>query len=143
MSIQNSTSKNPDDIVITYAARTPLTKSFKGGLKDTPIDFLLVQLFKVGPLLKYRSYFKLTLLSTPSPAPTSTHRSSKTSAAATSMMLSPPTRRALPLSQPASLTRPRSPVPTVSAPRVSLPSSRSRTRSHAGPSKLASRLASN
>ncbi|KAI5849582.1 Thiolase, N-terminal domain-containing protein [Morchella snyderi] len=40
------TSKNPDDIVITYCARTPLTKAFKGGLKDTQIDYLLLQLFK-------------------------------------------------------------------------------------------------
>jgi len=42
----NSTSKNPDDIVVTFAARTPLTKAFKGGLKDTPIDYLLMQLFQ-------------------------------------------------------------------------------------------------
>lgn len=47
---KNSTSKNPDDIVITYATRTPLTKAFKGGLKDTPVDFMLLQLFKVRPL---------------------------------------------------------------------------------------------
>lgn len=51
--IQNSISKNPDDIVITYAARTPLTKAGKGGLKDTPIDALLLQLFKVRSLSKY------------------------------------------------------------------------------------------
>ncbi|KAH6714596.1 putative peroxisomal 3-ketoacyl-CoA thiolase [Leptodontidium sp. MPI-SDFR-AT-0119] len=36
--------KNPDDIVITYAARTPLTKAKKGGLKDTQIDDLLISL---------------------------------------------------------------------------------------------------
>ncbi|CAL3970686.1 unnamed protein product [Diplocarpon coronariae] len=30
--------------VITYAARTPLTKAKKGGLKDTPIDDLLISL---------------------------------------------------------------------------------------------------
>ncbi|KFZ15265.1 hypothetical protein V501_02803 [Pseudogymnoascus sp. VKM F-4519 (FW-2642)] len=34
--------KNPDDIVITLAIRTPLTKARKGGLKDTPIDDLLI-----------------------------------------------------------------------------------------------------
>ncbi|KAH8149855.1 uncharacterized protein LAJ45_06007 [Morchella importuna] len=39
-------SKNPDDIVITYCARTPLTKAFKGRLKDTQLDYLLLQLFK-------------------------------------------------------------------------------------------------
>ncbi|KUJ19055.1 thiolase [Mollisia scopiformis] len=39
--------KNPDDIVITYAARTPLTKAKKGGLKDTPIDDLLIALLTI------------------------------------------------------------------------------------------------
>lgn len=39
--------KNPDDIVITYAARTPLTKARKGGLKDTPIDDLLIALLTI------------------------------------------------------------------------------------------------
>ncbi|OBT81455.1 hypothetical protein VE02_09928 [Pseudogymnoascus sp. 03VT05] len=34
--------KNADDIVITLAIRTPLTKARKGGLKDTPIDDLLI-----------------------------------------------------------------------------------------------------
>lgn len=36
--------RNPDDIVITLALRTPLTKARKGGLKDTPIDELLISL---------------------------------------------------------------------------------------------------
>ncbi|EHL02621.1 putative 3-ketoacyl-CoA thiolase B, peroxisomal [Glarea lozoyensis 74030] len=36
--------KNPDDIVITFAARTPLTKAKKGGLKDTRIDELVISL---------------------------------------------------------------------------------------------------
>ncbi|KAH6712014.1 putative peroxisomal 3-ketoacyl-CoA thiolase [Leptodontidium sp. MPI-SDFR-AT-0119] len=36
--------KNADDIVITYAGRTPLTKAKKGGLKDTQIDDLLISL---------------------------------------------------------------------------------------------------
>ncbi|PSS28157.1 hypothetical protein M430DRAFT_113636 [Amorphotheca resinae ATCC 22711] len=36
--------KNPDDIVITLAVRTPLTKARKGGLKDTPLDDLLISL---------------------------------------------------------------------------------------------------
>ncbi|KAE8446829.1 hypothetical protein EG329_011606 [Mollisiaceae sp. DMI_Dod_QoI] len=39
--------KNPDDIVITYAARTPLTKAKKGGLKDTNIDDLLISLLTI------------------------------------------------------------------------------------------------
>ncbi|ODM16590.1 hypothetical protein SI65_08097 [Aspergillus cristatus] len=41
---QQLLSKNPDDVVITYAARTPLTKARKGGLKDTSIDDLLISL---------------------------------------------------------------------------------------------------
>lgn len=36
--------KSPDDIVITTAVRTPLTKARKGGLKDTPVDELLISL---------------------------------------------------------------------------------------------------
>ncbi|KEY82116.1 peroxisomal 3 ketoacyl coA thiolase Kat1 [Aspergillus fumigatus] len=36
--------KNPDDIVITLAVRTPLTKARKGGLKDTTVDNLLISL---------------------------------------------------------------------------------------------------
>ncbi|RDL37421.1 Thiolase [Venustampulla echinocandica] len=36
--------KNPDDIVITFAGRTALTKAKKGGLKDTNIDDLLIAL---------------------------------------------------------------------------------------------------
>ncbi|CEJ53889.1 Putative Catalytic activity: Acyl-CoA acetyl-CoA <=_ CoA 3-oxoacyl-CoA [Penicillium brasilianum] len=36
--------KNPDDVVITYLARTPLTKARKGGLKDTSVDDLLISL---------------------------------------------------------------------------------------------------
>ena len=32
--------------MVTFAARTPLTKAFKGGLKDTPVDNLLMQLFQ-------------------------------------------------------------------------------------------------
>ncbi|KAL6241446.1 hypothetical protein RBB50_011710 [Rhinocladiella similis] len=38
--------KNPDDIVITCATRTPLTKARKGGLKDTPADELLIHVLK-------------------------------------------------------------------------------------------------
>jgi acetyl-CoA acetyltransferase family protein len=35
------TEKNPDDIVITLAFRTPLAKAFKGGFKDTQLDYML------------------------------------------------------------------------------------------------------
>ena len=42
----NRTQKNADDVVITLAIRTPLTKGFKGGMKDTPLDFLVYQLLK-------------------------------------------------------------------------------------------------
>jgi len=38
--------KNPDDIVITAAVRTPLTKARKGGLKDTPAEELIVHVLK-------------------------------------------------------------------------------------------------
>ncbi|CAI6331017.1 unnamed protein product [Periconia digitata] len=40
------TTKNPDDIVITLAIRTPLTKAFKGGFKDTPLDGIVVKILK-------------------------------------------------------------------------------------------------
>ncbi|THC97710.1 hypothetical protein EYZ11_002816 [Aspergillus tanneri] len=36
--------KNPDDVVITLAVRTPLTKARKGGLKDTSLDNLLISI---------------------------------------------------------------------------------------------------
>jgi hypothetical protein len=42
----DSTSKNADDVVITLAIRTPLTKGFKGGFKDTELDYLLYALMK-------------------------------------------------------------------------------------------------
>ncbi|TVY85292.1 Peroxisomal 3-ketoacyl-CoA thiolase [Lachnellula suecica] len=38
--------KNPDDIVITFAARTPLTKAKKGGFKDTRADDLIIPLLR-------------------------------------------------------------------------------------------------
>ncbi|KAF8457603.1 Thiolase, N-terminal domain-containing protein [Kalaharituber pfeilii] len=40
------TQKNQDDIVVTCAVRTPLTKAFKGGLKDTPLESLLRSLMQ-------------------------------------------------------------------------------------------------
>ena len=39
-------SKNPDDIVITLAARTPLCKAKKGGLKDTSLEYMVYALLK-------------------------------------------------------------------------------------------------
>lgn len=41
-----SQSKNADDIVITLAIRTPLTKAGKGGLKDTSLEYLIYALLK-------------------------------------------------------------------------------------------------
>jgi acetyl-CoA acyltransferase 1 len=41
-----STQKNADDIVITLAIRTPLTKAGKGGFKDTGLDGIVVKLLK-------------------------------------------------------------------------------------------------
>lgn len=40
------TAKNADDIVITLALRTPLTKAKKGGFKDSSLDFLAYSLLK-------------------------------------------------------------------------------------------------
>lgn len=42
----HSTQKNPDDVVITLAIRTPLTRARKGGFKDTELDYLLYALLK-------------------------------------------------------------------------------------------------
>ena len=33
-------------MVITLAIRTPLAKGFKGGLKDTPLDYIVYQTLK-------------------------------------------------------------------------------------------------
>ena len=41
-----STQKNPDDVVITLAIRTPLTKGKRGGLKDTPLDGIVFKLLQ-------------------------------------------------------------------------------------------------
>ncbi|TGZ85350.1 thiolase [Ascodesmis nigricans] len=40
------TSKNADDIVLTCAVRTPMTKGSKGGLKDTPSDIIIHQVLQ-------------------------------------------------------------------------------------------------
>ena len=41
-----STQRNADDVVITAAIRTPLTKGFKGGMKDTPLDYMIYRTLK-------------------------------------------------------------------------------------------------
>lgn len=41
-----STQKNPDDVVITLALRTPLAKAVKGGFKDTQLDYIVYSLLK-------------------------------------------------------------------------------------------------
>lgn len=43
---RRSTSKNADDIVITLAVRTPLTKAKKGGLKDASLEYIVYALLK-------------------------------------------------------------------------------------------------
>ena len=43
---ENSTQKNPDDVVITLALRTPLAKAIKGGFKDTDLDYMVYALLK-------------------------------------------------------------------------------------------------
>ena len=40
--------KHPDDVVITLAVRTPLTKARKGGLRDTTLEHMLLCLYQVG-----------------------------------------------------------------------------------------------
>lgn len=42
----HSLEKNPDDIVITLAIRTPLCKAGKGGMKDTELDYMVYTLLK-------------------------------------------------------------------------------------------------
>ncbi|KAL2362757.1 hypothetical protein RJZ56_004340 [Blastomyces dermatitidis] len=42
--VDKITQKNSDDIVITLALRTPMAKGFKGGFKDTDLDYLVLQL---------------------------------------------------------------------------------------------------
>jgi hypothetical protein len=43
---RHSTQKTADDVVITLAIRTPLTKGKKGGFKDTHLDGIVVKLLK-------------------------------------------------------------------------------------------------
>ncbi|KAL1969356.1 hypothetical protein VTN77DRAFT_9549 [Rasamsonia byssochlamydoides] len=40
------TQKNPDDVVITLALRTPMAKAVKGGFKDTSLDYMVYALLK-------------------------------------------------------------------------------------------------
>ena len=42
----DSLSKNADDVVITLAIRTPLTKAKKGGFKDTTLEYMLYATLK-------------------------------------------------------------------------------------------------
>ncbi|EME47464.1 hypothetical protein DOTSEDRAFT_69411 [Dothistroma septosporum NZE10] len=44
--VDKITQQNPDDVVITLAIRTPLTKGRKGGLKDTPLDGIVFKLLQ-------------------------------------------------------------------------------------------------
>lgn len=45
-SIMFSSQKNPDDVVITLAIRTPMCKAGRGGLKDTTLDGLVFKLLE-------------------------------------------------------------------------------------------------
>ncbi|KAL2145437.1 hypothetical protein VTI28DRAFT_7218 [Corynascus sepedonium] len=45
-SLSQITSKNADDVVITLAIRTPLTKARKGGFKDTSLEYMSYALLK-------------------------------------------------------------------------------------------------
>ncbi|KAF7306771.1 hypothetical protein MIND_00468800 [Mycena indigotica] len=42
----NFSNQNPDDVVITYAKRSPLTKANRGGMKDARADELMLEMFK-------------------------------------------------------------------------------------------------
>ncbi|KAK4987171.1 hypothetical protein LTR66_007664 [Elasticomyces elasticus] len=44
--LESITRQSPDDVVITLAIRTPLTKATKGGFKDTPLDGLLFKILQ-------------------------------------------------------------------------------------------------
>jgi acetyl-CoA acyltransferase 1 len=44
--LSHITTKNPDDIVITLAVRTPLCKAKKGGFKDTTLEYMVYALLK-------------------------------------------------------------------------------------------------
>ncbi|EGS17157.1 3-ketoacyl-CoA thiolase-like protein [Thermochaetoides thermophila DSM 1495] len=44
--VSKITAKNPDDIVITLAVRTPLCKAKKGGFKDTTLEYMIYALLK-------------------------------------------------------------------------------------------------
>ncbi|KAM4066244.1 3-ketoacyl-CoA thiolase, peroxisomal [Hirsutella rhossiliensis] len=45
-SLSKIQSKNADDVVITLAIRTPLTKAKKGGFKDTSLEYMVYALLK-------------------------------------------------------------------------------------------------
>ncbi|KAG9496507.1 hypothetical protein J7337_011283 [Fusarium musae] len=51
--------KHPDDIVITLATRTPLTKAKKGGLKDTSLEYITYAVLKE---VRERSKLQLALV---------------------------------------------------------------------------------
>lgn len=57
--ISTITSKNADDIVITLAVRTPLTRAKKGGFKDTSLEYMVYALLKE---VKERSKLDLALV---------------------------------------------------------------------------------
>lgn len=42
------TSKSPDDVVITLAIRTPLCKGYKGGFKDTSLEYIMYAILKAA-----------------------------------------------------------------------------------------------
>ena len=46
VTVNSSKQKNPDDVVITLAVRTPLCKYRKGGLRDTPLDALVFKILE-------------------------------------------------------------------------------------------------
>lgn len=67
--------KNPDDIVITMAIRSPMTKARKGGFKDTRSDELMTEIIKVSSYCASLIEFRPTTSRTRSHAPTLTPHS--------------------------------------------------------------------
>lgn len=46
--LQDILQQRPEDVVITYAKRTPIGRAWKGQFKETPVDELLNALFKAA-----------------------------------------------------------------------------------------------
>jgi len=59
--LQELQRKNPDDVVVTMAIRSPLCKAKKGGFRDMRSDELLTEMFRVCIVQRLR-HWEFTLL---------------------------------------------------------------------------------